>query len=103
MGLALFVLDIARARWNTSGRVLAYGNESIMPFYLLHQPVIIVIAYFVVQWDVGLPTKMAVVVAGSFVATMALYEVLVRRVAPMRTLLGMKADRRGSSSTVVAR
>ena len=90
MGLALFVLDIARARWNTSGRVLAYGNESIMPFYLLHQPVIIVIAYYVVQWEAGLLTKMAVVIGASFVATMALYELLVRRMAPVRTLLGMK-------------
>lgn len=101
-GLALFVLDVARAHWNTPGRVLAYGNESIMPFYLLHQPVIIVIAYYVVQWDAGLLTKMAVIVGGSFVATMALYEVLIRRVAPMRTLLGMKRDKRSSSPNIVA-
>jgi hypothetical protein len=98
-GLALFVLDIARSHWNTPGRVLAYGNESIMPFYLLHQPVIIVIAYYVVRWDAGLLTKMVVVVVGSFAATIALYEVLVRRVAPLRTLLGMKSAGRVSEPT----
>jgi hypothetical protein len=27
-----------------------YGRETILPFYLLHQPVIISIAFFVVQW-----------------------------------------------------
>lgn len=100
-GLSLFVLDVARTHWNTPGRVLTYGNQSIMPFYLLHQPAIIVIAFYVVQWDAGLLTKMGVVVVGSFVATLALYELLVRRVAPVRTLLGVKDDTQGTRPSVL--
>ncbi|MDH3399190.1 MAG: acyltransferase family protein [Acidimicrobiia bacterium] len=95
--LALFVLDLARTHLNTPNRLLAYGNESIMPFYLLHQPVIIVIAYYVVRWDTGILPKMFVVVIGSFVMTMAIYELLIRRVKPLRALLGIKPTLRASS------
>jgi hypothetical protein len=46
---------------------------------------------------------MAMVVAGSFVATMVLYELLVRRIAPVRTLLGVKSDSKTSPPTTLAR
>lgn len=89
-GLALFVLDLTRTHLNTPNRFLSYGNQAIMPFYLVHQPVIVVIAFFVVQWDMGILPKMFIVVAGSLVASVTIYEVLIRRVKPVRTLLGVK-------------
>ena len=89
-GWALFVLDLARSRLNRPSRLLTRANEAIMPFYLLHQPVIIVIAFFVVEWSTGILPKMVTVIVGSFVVTIAIYEAL-RRLKPVRTLLGMKA------------
>jgi glucans biosynthesis protein C len=60
-----------------------------MPFYLLHQPVILVIALFVVQTGAGIPTKLAVVLVTSLLATVGLCGLLVRgRLAA--TLLGVK-------------
>ena len=55
------------------------------------QPVIIVIAYFVVQWDAGIPLEMLTVVLGSFVASVGLYELIIRRVDPLRVVFGMKS------------
>lgn len=89
-GWALFVLDLARTHLNSPSRLLAYGNESIMPFYLLHQPVIIAIAYYVVQWDADILMKILVVVFGSLLITLALVELLIRPFKPVRTLFGMK-------------
>ena len=60
-GWTLFVLYLAMSRLNFSNRLLVYGNETIMPFYLLHQPVIIVVSYFVVQWDAGIFVKLMVI------------------------------------------
>jgi surface polysaccharide O-acyltransferase-like enzyme len=68
---------------------LAYGNETIMPLYLFHQPVIIVIAFFVVQWDAGIPLKLLVVVLGSLLVTLGLVE-LIKRIKVLRGLFGMK-------------
>jgi peptidoglycan/LPS O-acetylase OafA/YrhL len=89
-GWALFVLDLARTHLNSPSRLLAYGNATIMPFYLLHQPVIIAIAYYVVQMDAGILAKMLIVVIGSLLITFALVELLIRPFKPVRTLFGMK-------------
>ena len=67
-----------------------YGQEALVPFYLLHQPVIYAFAFYVVQWGTGVTVKMLTVILASFVVTAALYELLVRRVAPLRVLFGMK-------------
>jgi glucan biosynthesis protein C len=77
---------------------LQYGQEAIVPFFLFHQPVIIVIAFFVVQWEAGIGVKLPVVVLISFVVTLALYEVLVRRIEPVRLLLGLKPGVSGASA-----
>jgi peptidoglycan/LPS O-acetylase OafA/YrhL len=74
-----------------SNKWLEYGQEAVLPFFLLHQPVIVAIAFYVVQWQVGIPVKLLTVVLGSFVASIALYELVIRRIGPLRILFGMKA------------
>ena len=59
-GWALFVLYLAMTHLNFSNRLLVYGNDTIMPFYLLHHPMIIVVSYFVVQWNAGIMVKLLV-------------------------------------------
>ena len=88
------VLYLAMTRLNFTNKWLVYGNETIMPFYLLHQPVIIVIAYFVVQWDAGILVKLLVVLFASLSVTLGLVELLVRPLKPVRMLFGMKPRRR---------
>jgi hypothetical protein len=95
---ALCVLYLAMRYLNASSKQLAYGNESIMPFYLFHQPVIIVIAYFVVGWDTGVFLKLLAIVISSFLITLGLVELLIRPFEPVRRLVGMKARRVVGSS-----
>jgi peptidoglycan/LPS O-acetylase OafA/YrhL len=92
-GWALDVLYLAMKHLNSSNKWLMYGNDTLMPFYLLHQPVVIVIAYFVVQWDAGVAVKLLVIVFSSFAATLGLIELLVRPFRPVRALFGMKPRR----------
>ncbi len=101
-GLALSVLYLAMKRLNFSNKLLVYGNDTIMPFYLLHQPVIIVIAYFVVQWNAGITVKLLVIVIGSFFITLALVELLIRPFKPMRRLFGMKPRKRREEESKTA-
>jgi peptidoglycan/LPS O-acetylase OafA/YrhL len=67
-----------------------YANQAVLPFYLLHEPVIVAVAWFVVRWQAPVTAKYLTLVTVSFVTTLALYEVLVRRFRPARLLLGMK-------------
>jgi len=76
-----------------------YGQEAILPFYVLHQPVIFAIAFYVVQWQIGIGIKLPVVVLSSFLVTIGLYELVVRRVHPLRLLFGMKIQRQKTQQT----
>jgi peptidoglycan/LPS O-acetylase OafA/YrhL len=78
---------------------LQYAREASYPFFIVHQPVIIFIAFYVVQWQVHPVIKMLVVVTGSFAASLGLYELLVRRINPVRALFGMKALRPTAPAT----
>jgi glucans biosynthesis protein C len=78
------------SRWR---HVAHYGNEAVLPFYVLHEPVIVAVAWVIVRWPAPLLIKYLSVVAASFVLTLALYEGLVRRFQLARFLFGMKPAR----------
>jgi peptidoglycan/LPS O-acetylase OafA/YrhL len=98
---ALCVLYLAMTYMDFSNKWLVYGNDTIMPFYLLHQPVIIPIAYYVVQWDANMWVKLLVILVSSFLVTLGLVELLIRPFRPMRRLFGMKSRSRKSDLSEV--
>ena len=69
---------------------LKYANEAVLPFYILHQTVLLCVGYFVVQWAIPDLLKWAIILLVSFPIIMLLYEFLVRRFNLMRFLFGMK-------------
>jgi peptidoglycan/LPS O-acetylase OafA/YrhL len=79
---------------DTTNKWLQYGREASYPFFMIHQPVIIFIAFYAVQWEVDLTIKLLVVVIGSFAVSLGLYELLVRRINPARALFGMKSKKK---------
>ena len=88
LGLACRFLTF-RSPW------LAYGNEAVYPFYILHQTVLLVLAVFVTPLDWGIAPKFLALAAGTFLGTLAIYEGAVRRVPVLRLLFGMKPRARG--------
>jgi glucan biosynthesis protein C len=90
-----FTLFIGMRFLNFTNRLLRYGQEAIVPFFVVHQPAIIVIAYFVVQWTAGLVPKLLVVVVGAFVGSLALYQFVIRQVGVLRLAFGMKQGFKG--------
>jgi len=87
---SLVIVSMGMRYLDFSNRWLVYGQTAIMPMFLLHQPVIIAIAYHVVQWDTGVQVKLPVVLLGSLVVTLALFEGIIKRVGPLRAFFGMK-------------
>ena len=73
---------------------LKYTSEAVMGFYILHQTVLLVIGYFVVQWAIPDLAKWAIIFVSSFIVIMTLYDFVVRRVNVLRVLFGMKPLRR---------
>ena len=74
-------------RWQ---RAAGYANQAVLPFYLLHEPVIVALAWIIVRWHAPTLAKYPALVAVSFTATLAIYELAVRRYRLTRLLFGMK-------------
>ena len=75
---------------SSTDRALVRANEAVLPFYVLHQPVIVIVAFFFVGWAAPVPVKYLTLVAVSFAVIVALYEGIVRRTGVLRFLFGMK-------------
>ena len=75
---------------NFTNRFLAHVNEMVLPFYILHQTVIVIVAYFIVQTGLAIPLKYGITVIASFAVIVGLYELLVRRIGVLRFLFGMR-------------
>jgi len=80
----------APARQRRWQHAAGYANQAVLPFYLLHEPVIVAAAWIIVRWHAPILVKYPALVAVSFTATLALYELAVRRYRPTRFLFGMK-------------
>jgi len=69
---------------------LKYAGEAVLPFYILHQTVLLIVGYFVVQWAIPDFAKWMLISASSFALIMATYEFVVRRTNILRFLFGMR-------------
>jgi surface polysaccharide O-acyltransferase-like enzyme len=69
---------------------LDYASEAVLPFYILHQTVLMAVGYFVLQWGIPDVLEWAIVVVISFAVIMGIYDLLVRRINVLRFLFGMK-------------
>ena len=82
------------ARTNRLGRFL---NDAAFPIYVIHMPVILVIAVNVLRWPTSVPVKFIVIVLGSALMILAIYELLIKRWPPVRVLFGMSPHERDFS------
>ncbi len=86
----LVCLAFARRYLNFHRPFLGYATEAVYPFYILHQTVLIAIGYYVIQWQASIAIKFSVISAGTFIITLLLYELLIRRTNLTRWLFGLK-------------
>ncbi|MFE6481865.1 acyltransferase [Streptomyces sp. NPDC057757] len=73
-------------------RLFLYLGVGALPLYVLHQPVVVAVAYGVVGMDASIPVKYVLTVAASLLLTLAAYELLVRRTGLTRFLFGMRGS-----------
>ena len=89
----VFFLGTCAKHLNFTNRTLAYGNEAVLPFYILHQTLILLVGSYVVPLTLGIPLKYMIISTTSFALIMLTYELLVRRFNWVRFLFGMRPRR----------
>jgi hypothetical protein len=74
---------------NFNNEMLKYAREAVLPFYILHQTVIVIIGFYIANWETSVMVKYLTLSSLSFAVIAALYELLIKRVKVIRFLFGM--------------
>lgn len=69
---------------------LNYLNQAVYPFYILHQTIIVILAYYVVQTTDTIGAKYLFIVITTFIISMGIYHLLIKPYPVCRFLFGMK-------------
>jgi peptidoglycan/LPS O-acetylase OafA/YrhL len=86
--VSIFGFGMRRLNFQTA--FLSYANEAVLPFYILHQTVLLAIGYYVTRWEIPDPAKFFIIALSSFTVIIVIYEFLIRRINILRVLFGMK-------------
>ena len=75
---------------NRSSKLLTYLTEAVLPIYVLHQPILLVCAYFVFPLSLPLILEVLLLITVTVIGSVAGYELFARRSSPLRFLFGLK-------------
>lgn len=90
----LVIFSFADKKLSFSNKWLQYGNKASMPFYVLHQPVIVTLGFIIADVDWSLPVKLVFLLTIAFFIIMAIYHFIISRISFIRVLFGMKGKRK---------
>lgn len=89
-GWVLALVGYGKHYLNYKHKVLNYLNQAVYPFYILHQTVIVILTYYIVQLNESILLKYIFTVSVTFFITVLTYHLLIRPYALTRFLFGMK-------------
>jgi len=88
--LVVAILALGRRYLQRPHRLLPYVAQATYPFYILHQTVLAVIGFYTVRLSWRLLPKSLFIATTTFVVTLLLHDLLVRRNEVTRFLFGVK-------------
>ena len=84
----LSLLGAGRHLFDSTNNITAYMGAASYPVYIIHQAILVAIAYYVVMLAIPPALQFLVIVIFSFLLTFACYEIL-RRIPGVRALFGI--------------
>ena len=90
----VFMLSLGARYLNFNHKMLTYSNEAVLPFYLFHQTIILIVGFFVIRWNIGILPKFLIVTVISFSLILVLYALLVKPFNIVRFFFGMRPRKR---------
>jgi len=86
----LMVIAYGKKYLSFENKLLHYLKEATLPIYILHQTVMIVVAFFVVNLNIEILFKFIAINIVSLVICFCIYEFVIRKFIFTRWLFGMK-------------
>ena len=93
--LILFLLGVFYPLRRTNPQWLRYASEMVLPFYIWHQPIILIVGhYLVLPLNLSPIAKYGLIVVMALPIVVSIYEFLIRRLNLLRVLSGLKPVQR---------
>lgn len=86
----LACLGYGKRYLNKENMFFKYANQAVYPFYILHQTVIVIIGYYVIQTSDNAAFKYLFILMVSFWLCISIYHLLIRPFPWVRYLFGSK-------------
>ena len=90
----LTILGYAQFYFTKTPKWLGLSNELIYPFYIFHQTVIVVIGYYIIDWQAPILVKIISLFVLSFSATSVICWFIIKPFNTLRFLFGLKRVKR---------
>lgn len=90
MDAILALIGFAKKYLNFSSPFSSYINQAVYPYYILHQTVIVVAGYFVVQGSWPIFAKLLLLIGICFLVITFVYHWLIKPFIFTRILFGLK-------------
>lgn len=84
----LFLLAFGKKCLNKKTKFTQYFNRASYPIYILHQSILVALAYYIVQAVDSLPIQVLSIGIGSFILTVLAYH-LIRLIPIVKKIIGM--------------
>lgn len=84
------LIGFAKHYLNFTNQVLQYCNSLVYPFFILHQTIIIIIGYYIIDWGMNGVFEFIAIIIGTFAISIALIELIIKKTNILRILFGMK-------------
>lgn len=91
------ILGYGQKLVSVNNRFLKYMNEAAYPFYILHQSILIVISFYIVNLNIGVSSKFILITLLTLISCICLFEV-IKRMSITRWMLGMKPRQKSNYS-----
>ncbi len=84
----LFLLVLGKNHWNKRTAFSTYFNQASYPIYILHQSILVALAYYVAQISENFSVQVMGILFGSFLVTVLAYH-LIRWIPCVRKIVGI--------------
>ncbi|MDD5190531.1 MAG: acyltransferase family protein [Dehalococcoidales bacterium] len=92
------ILYLGRRFLDFSNRFVKWGNDAVLPIYIVHSTFIAVLSYFIVRWSTPILWKYLAIVILTYIGSLAFLE-LFKLTSFTRFLMGIRQQKKGKSPT----
>jgi glucan biosynthesis protein C len=84
------LIGICTVALNQKNNLIQWASDAVLPFYILHQTLILLVGYFILPFELSIMAKFITITLISFALIIGIYKYLIKEVSMVRFAFGMR-------------